>query len=265
LPKDPAAPQYIALLDVLQEKKPQSKAGPRMALPDATKTIVKSIIEAAHINNMGIRVYDGDDLTEFYVNRAAKAAAKLPPEVAADAFLLGLGIGLNDANWVRSTPSFGAFCRQIESNDEFSTRVNLIGKPTLGKRHDLALHYMLSAALTVHFGSAAAEKAGLLKEVDDAEGKSGFSFIDLTADLSGIAFAEAVRNKKIKFAQLSDVFPTDNYLPKFDDLQENIPYKDFEKNFGSLDDPRFQKELQKLKNRVKELSGLKPLPPESKR
>ena len=52
-------------------------------------------------------VYEGDDLTEFYVHRAAMAAANLPPDVAADAFLLGLGIGLNDAAWVRNVPSFG--------------------------------------------------------------------------------------------------------------------------------------------------------------
>ena len=255
LPKDPAAPQYLSMLN-LPINKPQSPSVPKISLADATKSIVKAIVDAAHMNSLAIRVYTGDDLTEFYVNRAAMAAAKLPPDVAADAFLLGLGIGLNDEVWVRDVPAFGEFCRQIESNDDFSDRVKLLGKPALRKRHDLALHFMISAALTAQAGAAAAEEAGLLKELADSEGKSGFSFIDLTADLSGIAFAEAVRNKKISFDKLADAFPTAQYLPEIDDLKEGIPYKDFQEKFGSLEDERFQKELQKLKSRVKELPGL---------
>ena len=75
----------------------RSRRSLKISLDDATKTVVKAIVDAAQVNNMGIRVYEGDDLTEFYVHRAAAAAANLPPDVAADAFLLGLGIGLNDA------------------------------------------------------------------------------------------------------------------------------------------------------------------------
>jgi hypothetical protein len=249
LPKDPAAPQYIAMLNLPQS---QPKA-PTPNLAEATKSVVKAIRDGGRLNDMSVRVYAGDDLTEYYVHRAADAAAKLPPNLASDAFLLGLGIGMNDQAWVRNVPSFGAFCSQVETNEEFSERVKLIDSPTLGNRHDLALHFMLSAALTAHFGAATAEKQGLLKELADAEGKSGFSFVDLTADLSGIAFAEAVKGNKITIAQLSDEFPTKRYLPKIDDLQENIPAKDFEKNFGSIQDQRFQKELEKIKIRVKKL------------
>jgi hypothetical protein len=255
LPQDPAAPQYIAMLD-LSVKKPETPAIQKTTLADATKSIVQAIVEAAHINRMGIVVYDGDDLTEFYVHRAALAAASLPPDVAKDAFLLGLGIGLNDAAWVRDVPTFGLICRKIETDAEFAERVRVLGEPTLRRRHDLALHFMVSAALAVHFGSSAAEKAGLLKELADSDGKSGFSFIDLAADLSGIAFAEAVRNNKIPIKKLADSFPAKDYLPEIDDLKENIPLKDFEKNYGALDDSRFKTEFDKLKARVKELPGL---------
>jgi hypothetical protein len=264
LPKDPAAPQYIAMLNLPLEK-PQPKAPPKMSLADATKTVVKAIVRAAEINNMSTRVYDGDNLTEFYVNRAASAAANLPPELAANAFLLGLGIGLNDEFWVRNVPVFGTFCREVESNEEFSDRLKLLGQPTLRNRHDLTLHFMISAALTAHLGSAAAEKAGMFKELEDSQGKSGFSFIDLTADLSGIAFAEAVRKKIITFHQLNDSFTTTDFLPEIDDLHEDIPFQEFEKKFGSLDDERFKKDLKMLKDRVKELPGLQTPAAETKR
>ncbi|MCC6124483.1 MAG: hypothetical protein IT426_05960 [Pirellulales bacterium] len=262
-PQDPAAPQYIALLN-LPARKPQPTAIQKMSLAEATKTVVRAIAGAAEINNLAIRVYAGDDLTEFYVNRAAAAAAGLPPELARDAFLLGLGIGLNDADWVRRFPTFGTVCRQIETEDEFAARVKRLGRPTLRKRRDLASHFMLSAALTVHFGPAAAEKAGLLKELADAQGKSGFSFADLAADLSGIAFAEAVRAGKTSLERLSEAFSAAQYLPEIDGLQENISLKDFEKNYGSLDDERFQREFLKLKSRVKQLPGLQKASAESK-
>jgi hypothetical protein len=255
LPKDPAAPQYMTMLNV-PLKKPPSRESPKISLNEATKSIVKAIVAAAELNSVTVRVYKNDDLAEFYVNRAALAAVNLPPDVAADAFLLGLGIGLNDADWIRNLPSFGTLCRQIESEQEFKNRVKMLGQPTLRNRHDLLLHYMLSAALTVHLGAAAAEQAGLLKEVSDSEGKSGFSFIDLTADLSGIAFAEAIRNKQIPLDKLTDTFPAVRFFPEISDLQENIPAKDFEKSFGSLEDERFQKEFQKLKTRVQSLPGL---------
>jgi hypothetical protein len=255
LPKDPAAPQYIAMLNVPLQK-PQPAAFRKVSLAEATKTVVRAIVEAARINRMAIVVYDGDEMTDYYVHRAALAAANLPPELAADAFLLGLGIGLNDSEMIRNLPSFGTVCRQIESDEDFQDRVRVLGQPTLRGRHDLTLHFMLSAAFAVHFGPAAAEKAGLLKEQGDSEGKSGFSFIDLAADLSGIAFAEAVRNKKISLDKLADNFSTKQYLPEIKDLKEDIPHEDFEKTYGSLDDERFKTELQKLKSRVKELPGL---------
>jgi hypothetical protein len=213
---------------------------------------------------MAARVYDGDDLAEYYVNRAASAAAKLPPEMAADAFVLGLGIGLNSETWVRNVPSFGTFCREVETNEEFSERLKQLGNPTLRKRHDLLLHFMISAALAAKLGPSVAEQAGFAKEFEDAQGKSGFSFVDLSADFSGIAFAEAVRQKKISLRKLADVFPPQDYLPDFADLQENLPMKELEEKFGLQTDKRFQKEIEKIKTRVKELPGLKP-PPDTKR
>jgi hypothetical protein len=257
LPKDPAAPQYISMLN-LPTRQPRPPAALKMTVAEAAKTVVKAIADAANTNGLTLRPYVGDDLTEYYVGRAAKAAADLPPDIAADAFLLGLGIGFNDEVWVRNLPAFGDFCRQVESNDEFSERVKRLGQPTLRKRHDLALHYTLSAALTAYAGPAAAENAGLFKEVADSKGTSGFSFIDLTADLSGVAFAEAVRKKTLSFRRLADAFDTTKFLPEIDDLKENIPAADFEKKFGSLEDVRFKAEFDTLKARVKELPGLAP-------
>jgi hypothetical protein len=58
-------------------------------------------------------------------------------------------------------------------------------------RSDLAKHWSVSAALTATFGSDVSQAMGTWKEVaDSGPAGSGFSFIDLSADRSGIAFAE---------------------------------------------------------------------------
>ena len=118
---------------------------------------------------------------------------------------------------------------------------------------------MLSAALTVHFGPAAAEKAGLLKELADSEGKSGFSFIDLTADLSGIAFAEAVRNKKISVRQTGRRLSRRKIIsPKSTTSRKTSPSRISKKTTARLEDERFKTNSIRLKARVKELPGLQP-------
>ena len=65
----------------------------------------------------------------------------------------------------------------------------------LGRR-DLAQHFFLSGYLAAVVGSAAAESAGIAKELADARSGSGFSYVDLAADLAGIAFAERVLRRE---------------------------------------------------------------------
>lgn len=73
-------------------------------------------------------------------------------------------------------------------------RVRACGGPSrpirLAGREDLAKHWTLSAALSAVFGSGAARAMGEWKELDDSlpEG-TGFSFVDLAADRSGLNVA----------------------------------------------------------------------------
>lgn len=61
---------------------------------------------------------------------------------------------------------------------------------TLRGRDDLAKHWAFSAGLTAAFGSDAATDLGEWKELQDSLPRgSGFSFVDLAADRSGVRFA----------------------------------------------------------------------------
>ena len=56
-------------------------------------------------------------------------------------------------------------------------------------RGDLAKHWTLSAALTAAYGPGVSQAMGSWKEVSDSgHGGTGFSFVDLSADRSGIRF-----------------------------------------------------------------------------
>ncbi|ALO46983.1 hypothetical protein [Pseudohongiella spirulinae] len=62
---------------------------------------------------------------------------------------------------------------------------------TLFRRSDLSQHFITSAALAVSAGAEIAQVLSNIKEVYDSQRRSGFSFSDMTANLAGVAFAEA--------------------------------------------------------------------------
>ena len=70
-------------------------------------------------------------------------------------------------------------------------RINLAG------RHDLAQHFVVSAALAAWSGEPVADAIGLYKELNDARHGSGFSFIDLAATVPAPGLATCWRNGRI--------------------------------------------------------------------
>jgi hypothetical protein len=60
-------------------------------------------------------------------------------------------------------------------------------------REDLLMHHGQCGTRAL---AALAESAGVLKELKDAQGGSGFSFVDLSADLAGIEFARFSRSTR---------------------------------------------------------------------
>ena len=63
-------------------------------------------------------------------------------------------------------------------------------KVTLADRKDFSQHFIISAALAMEGGNLISNAIGLMKEVDDSRGGSGFSFTDLGADKAGTRFGQ---------------------------------------------------------------------------
>jgi hypothetical protein len=115
----------------------------------------------------------------------------------------------------------------------------------LYKRIDLAQHFMGAAAITALVSSQIAQVLGEEKELHDAQGGSGFSFIDLTADKAGTRFgelaivsSESARKLQMDMAEIKDY---SYFMPDPSGLPEHMNEAEFKKRFGSINSAAYQK------------------------
>ncbi len=256
MPDDPAARQYLAMLSYGPPVGRKLDGGGK-PLVEGTRSVLRAIADAARHNRGSSDPVSGDDLSALYIRRAAAAANKLPRESAAKAFLLGLGIALDDSNLLRANPLTGNLYRRVESDDERTARLKALGKPTLRGRRDLARHFAVSAALTIVLGPQAAESVGLVKELSDAQGGSGFSFADLAADMAGVMFAVETRAGRLPLNTLASSFAVADFMPQVRDLDEGLAWDDFVAAYGSVDDERFRRRQAAIRRRIAALPGYK--------
>ncbi|MEM7469020.1 MAG: hypothetical protein AAF387_19350 [Pseudomonadota bacterium] len=110
-------------------------------------------------------------------------------------------------------------------------------------RHDLAQHFTTSAALAVTGGSEIADAIGLYKEIDDADGGSGFSFKDLAADRAGTKFGHEATStdtdaKRIRL-QLAEKNGARAFIPDLTGFEEKMTDATFKTRYGGIEDQRY--------------------------
>lgn len=254
LPDDPAGLQYAMLMRTAETP-----------IAAATKKVLQQIVHAA-IDNRGLPSIaipgtaqparrEGDALTEFYVREAARSAGSLPEDVASQAFLLGLAIGLDPSNVLAGIPGAGKLIQSIEPTSERMTRLVMLGNPTLRERPDLAQHFFVSAFLTSAVGADAAHAAVLDVELQTAQLPSGFSFKGIAADRAGIRFARTLLDKRLSLRTIAKTFTVASFVPQVDSLPEGISAKDLGLKYGNKNDPRFLNQLKDIDQRISVLPG----------
>jgi len=121
-------------------------------------------------------------------------------------------------------------------------------------RKDLAQHFMVSAAMAAEGGAALSHLIGLTKELNDAEGGSGFSFADLTANRAGIRFAELATGSVAgaRYAQLMARAGLDQeaIMPSIDGLPEGMQRDVLKREVGIVDSPDYQRLLAYIDRRI---------------
>jgi len=194
-----------------------------------------------------------DMLTERYVRSAALAARDLPDDLGPKSFLLGLAVACDHGEFLHQLPVLGEIAQQVETNEERRSRLEDLGLPTILDREDLAQHFLVSAYLTALAGPTAAHAAGVAKELKDANGGSGFSFIDVAADRAGVQFALDVLEKKVSLADLAKEFVIDDYMPSIEGFVEGLSSEEFHNRFGAISDERYRKVVTEIDLRIRRL------------
>jgi hypothetical protein len=254
LPDDPAAAQYQQLV---------ASAGARPLVDDARR-VLQQLVRAANvqkkINEQSKAPVSGDQLLELYVRQAALAAKLVRRENAPRAFILALGVAMDDISSLRKLPVASGVVPHIEGEHERAARIAAIGEPTMRGRADLSKHFFVSAHLVALSGSATARSAGLIKELVDAQGTSGFSFADMAANRAGIVFANAVLTGRLTLDEVAQRFTVEAFLPPVEDLQEELGAKEFTEAFGGIGDARLTTELNRIEARIQALPVYQTLP-----
>ncbi len=129
----------------------------------------------------------------------------------------------------------------------------------LHNRNDLARHFIISAALELLSEQGMSLAIGEFKELmDRGKGGSGYSFVDLAADMSGTEFARVATEPSTALRVQNAVARIQSELeiiPPIDGLPEGLNKQAFTEQYQRVDSEAYLKEVKEIKRRM----GLLPL------
>lgn len=130
-------------------------------------------------------------------------------------------------------------------------------KPVLRNRADLSLHFIFSAAIKLLSEKGVSVAVGEFKELmDRGKGGSGYSFVDLSADLSGAHFAAlAADPRSASYVQniLMNAPSEDLFMTSIDALEEGMSKAEFETKYSEVDSPAYRRVVRQINQRLERL------------
>lgn len=122
----------------------------------------------------------------------------------------------------------------------------------LGGRKDFPIHLLVSATLAAEGGGPLADALGLLKEVDDAEHGSGFSFTDIAVNRAGARLGALAVQEPIRLqTALARTVSVADLLPDVSDLPEFMPEAEFIARYGGVGAARYRAQVAEIEARVR--------------
>lgn len=140
--------------------------------------------------------------------------------------------------------------------------VSTAPRPTLRRVHlrgraDLSQHFMTSAALAIQSTDALSNLVGWYKELADANGGSGFSFADMTANRAGIRFArlatENLTNAQYLQSAAQAGLTEADLMPPVDQLPEGLSQAQFDVQLGSDQRREYQRLIEQIDRTIEAL------------
>ncbi len=127
-------------------------------------------------------------------------------------------------------------------------------KVVLRGRADLSQHFMTSAAIATQGNDTLSSLVGWYKEMSDANGGSGFSFADMTANRAGIRFAKLATESQASAQRLQamarDGLSADDFMPLIQGLPEGMTRSNFASGFGDPKTGQYRRMLTNIDRRI---------------
>lgn len=262
-PGDALALSYLNDLgaDVAKQLDPMPKNPDRPpvklgAREDLTRFVIKAIVDRAKANT-GPAALAGDELTAAYVKAASNAAVVREGPEMIPAFLIGLGVALDDGTTLADDATTAAAVKDLETADERKARLAVLGNPTFAGRRDLCRRFFVGCATAELLPEATAEKVAIGRAIFDLHTRAGFCETVLAAELTGITFSRACFRDAEIVRDSAHRFPADMYLPALTGLRNGTGPEKFEELYGDTADKRFLALVADVRKRAKDLKAYK--------
>lgn len=233
--------------------RPPAKIGERTEL---TRKVIKAVVDRAKANT-GPAALTGDELTAAYVRAASEAAITREGPEMVPAFLIGLGVALDDGTALLDDAMTSAAVKELETADERKARLAVLGNPTLGGRRDVCRRYFIGCATGELLPQDTAEKVAVGRAMFDLHKPVGLCEPALAAEFTGIAFARACFWEAELIRDTAHRFPASMYLPALTGLRNGLSAQKFEELYGDSEDARFRAVVDDVRKRAREHKGFK--------
>jgi hypothetical protein len=232
-------------------ERPPVKTGPRDEL---ARMIVKAVTERAK-RNVGAKALSGDELTEAYVRAAAQAAVTRESPEMVSAFLIALGVALDDTGALVDDAITASVIGNIETPEERKARLAVLGNPTLAGRRDLCRRFFVGCAMGELLPHDKAERAAVSRSMFELHSPAGLRVPALAAELAGITFARTAQNDVGLVRDVIPKFVAVDYLPPMRNLRNGLSAEKFEELYGDSNDDRFLAVLGEIRKRLKVMNA----------
>jgi hypothetical protein len=258
-PGDALATAYLNELDrdvaKVPDPMPKNPDRPPLKLDvrdERVRAIVKAVADRAKKNAaLGASALTGDTLTGAYVRAAAEAAvAKEGPEMVS-AFLIALGIALDDTGALFDDDMTATFVNPAETLEERKERIAVLGNPTLAGRRDLCRRFALGCATGELLPQATAENVAVARGLLELHKPVGLCVPAVAAEFAGITYARAAQNDPEMLRDAIQKFTAAEYLPPLTGLRNGLSAEKFAELYGKSTDERFVAVLTDVRTRLK--------------
>lgn len=124
-------------------------------------------------------------------------------------------------------------------------------------RSDLSKHFIISAALKMLSEQDVTVAIGEFKELmDRGMGGSGYSFVDLTADLAGVELARVLADPDTALRAQNTLASTSDesiYMPEIDGLVEGLSKQEFTRRYEKVDSEAYLREVEQIRAKLAQM------------